>query len=68
MIYSGKSAIVLGLGHSGEAAAALLKEEGATVTVADSSDNPSVREKAAWLETAGIRVLLGAEADTDPAT
>ena len=30
MIYSGKTAIVLGLGHSGEAAAALLKEEGAT--------------------------------------
>ena len=67
MIYSGKSAIVLGLGHSGEAAAALLKEEGATVTVADSSDNPSVREKAAWLETTGIHVLLGAEADSDPA-
>ncbi|HEY8900699.1 MAG TPA: UDP-N-acetylmuramoyl-L-alanine--D-glutamate ligase [Chthoniobacterales bacterium] len=68
MIYSGKNALVLGLGHSGEAAAALLKEEGATVTVADSTDNPSVREKAAKLETLGIRTLLGANADADPAS
>ena len=66
MIYSGKTAIVLGLGHSGEAAATLLQEEGARVTVADSSDNAAVREKAARLEAAGIRVLLGSAADTDP--
>ncbi len=33
MIYSGKTAVVLGLGDSGEAAAVLLNEEGATVTV-----------------------------------
>ncbi|MGH8046475.1 MAG: UDP-N-acetylmuramoyl-L-alanine--D-glutamate ligase, partial [Chthoniobacterales bacterium] len=66
MIYSGKTAIVLGLGHSGEAAAILLKEEGATVTIADSSDNAGLHEKAAKLESAGIRVLLGAAADTDP--
>jgi UDP-N-acetylmuramoylalanine--D-glutamate ligase len=66
MIYSGKNAIVLGLGHSGEAAAVLLKEEGATVAVADSSDNASVREKAAKLESMGIHVLLGEAADTDP--
>jgi UDP-N-acetylmuramoylalanine--D-glutamate ligase len=68
MIYSGKNAIVLGLGHSGEAAAVLLKEEGATVAVADSSDNAVVREKAAKLESMGIRVLLGEAADTDPAS
>ncbi len=66
MIHSGKSAIVLGLGHSGEAAAALLKEEGARVTVADSGDTPALREKASRLERLGIRTLLGAEADTDP--
>jgi UDP-N-acetylmuramoylalanine--D-glutamate ligase len=66
MIYSGKHAIVLGLGHSGEAAAILLKEEGALVTAADSGDNPALREKAAKLEAAGIRVLLGAAAETDP--
>jgi UDP-N-acetylmuramoylalanine--D-glutamate ligase len=68
MIYSGKNAIVLGLGHSGEAAAVLLKEEGATVAVADSSDNAVVREKAAKLESMGIRVLLGEAADTDLAS
>jgi UDP-N-acetylmuramoylalanine--D-glutamate ligase len=68
MIYSGKNAIVLGLGHSGEAAATLLREEGAVVTVADSSDNAAVREKAAKLESMGIRVLLGEAADTDPAS
>ncbi len=67
MIYSGKNAIVLGLGHSGEAAAALLKEEGATVTVADSGDDAAMREKAAKLESMGIRVLLGPAADADPA-
>ncbi len=67
MIYSGKNALVLGLGHSGEAAAALLKEEGAIVTVADSSNNAATREKAAHLETAGIRTLLGASADADAA-
>jgi UDP-N-acetylmuramoylalanine--D-glutamate ligase len=67
MIYSGKNAIVLGLGHSGEAAATLLKEEGAVVTVADSSDNAAVREKATKLESMGIRVLLGEAADADPA-
>ncbi|MDD5198777.1 MAG: UDP-N-acetylmuramoyl-L-alanine--D-glutamate ligase [Terrimicrobiaceae bacterium] len=67
MIYSGKNAIVLGLGHSGEAAATLLKEEGATVVAADSADNAAVREKAAQLEAAGIRVLLGPAAESDPA-
>jgi UDP-N-acetylmuramoylalanine--D-glutamate ligase len=67
MIYSGKSAVVLGLGDSGEAAAILLAEEGATVTVCDSSDGARQREKAAKLEAQGIKVLLGAAADTDPA-
>jgi UDP-N-acetylmuramoylalanine--D-glutamate ligase len=66
MIYSGKSAVVLGLGDSGEAAATLLAEEGATVTVCDSSDGPRQREKAAKLEALGVRVLLGPAADTDP--
>ncbi|MBE2204777.1 MAG: UDP-N-acetylmuramoyl-L-alanine--D-glutamate ligase [Chthoniobacterales bacterium] len=66
MIYSGKNAVVLGLGHSGEAAALLLSEEGAAVTVCESGDNPGLREKAAGLEGRGIRVLLGAEAEGDP--
>lgn len=67
MIYSGKNAVVLGLGHSGEAAALLLSEEGALVTVCESGDNSALREKAAGLEARGIRVLLGADADCDPA-
>ena len=66
MIYSGKKSVVLGLGHSGEAAAALLLEEGAEVTICESSDTPSVREKAAQMETKGIRILLGSAADEDP--
>lgn len=66
MIYSGKTAVVLGLGHSGEAAALLLSEEGATVTVCESLETPSLRERAAKLEAQGIKVLFGAAADTDP--
>lgn len=66
MIYSGKNAVVLGLGHSGEAAAVLLREEGADVTICESSDNPGLREKAARLQEQGIQVLLGPAADRDP--
>lgn len=65
MIHSGKKTVVLGLGHSGEAAATLLLEEGAAVTVCESSDTPAVREKAARMESSGIRVLLGKAADQD---
>jgi UDP-N-acetylmuramoylalanine--D-glutamate ligase len=65
MIYSGKRAVVLGLGHSGEAAAVLLREEGADVTVCESGDNAGLCEKAARLEAQGIKTLLGLEADTD---
>ncbi len=67
MIYSGKKAVVLGLGHSGEAAATLLREEGAEVIVCESGDDAARREKAAKLGAQGIKVLLGQEADTDPA-
>ena len=66
MIYSGKKSVVLGLGHSGEAAATLLLEEGAEVTICESSDTPTAREKAAQMETEGIRILLGRAADEDP--
>lgn len=66
MIYSGKAAVVLGLGHSGEAAALLLSEEGATVTVCESKETPALRERAAKLEAQGITVLFGPAADTDP--
>jgi UDP-N-acetylmuramoylalanine--D-glutamate ligase len=66
MIYSGKNAVVLGLGHSGEAAAILLREEGAEVTICESNDNAALRDKAARLQALGIRVLLGPAADSDP--
>ncbi len=49
MIYSGKRAVVLGLGHSGEAAGILLREEGAEVTICESCDNPGLREKSSRL-------------------
>jgi UDP-N-acetylmuramoylalanine--D-glutamate ligase len=67
MIYSGKKAVVLGLGHSGEAAAILLREEGADVTICESTNNEGLRAKASALEAQGIKVLLGSAADTDPA-
>lgn len=66
MIYSGKKAVVLGLGHSGQAAAHLLAEEGAAVTVCESLSTDDTRAKAADLRARGIDVLLGADADTDP--
>ena len=66
MIYSGKHAVVLGLGHSGEAAALLLQEEGARVTVCESADTPAIREKASVLEARGIHVLVGLGSESDP--
>lgn len=66
MIYSGKKAVVLGLGHSGEAAAVLLREEGAEVTICESGDNTGLRERSARLKEQGIQVLLGPTADADP--
>lgn len=66
MIHSGKKAVVLGLGGSGEAAARLLLEEGARVTVCDSGTSESLTVKAAALESAGILTKLGRNAETDP--
>jgi len=67
MVYSGKNAVVLGLGRSGEAAAILLREEGASVTVCDTAAEESVQAKAEKLRALGIHVITGAAADTDPA-
>lgn len=66
MIHSGKHALVLGLGRSGQAAALLLTEEGARVTASDSNDTPALRATAAELEAQGITTLLGPTAETDP--
>jgi UDP-N-acetylmuramoylalanine--D-glutamate ligase len=53
------SALVLGLGESGAAAARLLRSEGVAVTAVDGADTPALREKAAALLGEGIRVLTG---------
>lgn len=65
MVHSGKNTVVLGLGHSGEAAARLLLEEGASVTVCESNDTPALRDKAQSLKDHGVRVLIGQEAEND---
>lgn len=51
-------ALVCGLGGSGEAAAALLRREGAAVLVLDRSQTPELRARAAELERQGIAVRL----------
>ncbi len=56
-----KSALVLGLGVSGAAAAELLLERGASVVVADRSDSDAVEERAEALSRAGADVVTGAK-------
>ena len=56
-------AAVLGLGTSGEAAARLLQQEGADVTVFDSADTPQLRERAQKMDALGIKTILGADAE-----
>jgi UDP-N-acetylmuramoylalanine--D-glutamate ligase len=63
MNFEPATAIVLGLGTSGEAAARLLRHQGADVTVLDSAESPSVTEKANQLNQIGIRTILGQAAE-----
>lgn len=53
-----KNALVLGLGGSGVAAAALLLSEGTPVTVMDRAENDDLRAQARSLEKKGAKVLL----------
>jgi len=53
------TALVLGLGASGFAAAKLLLQEGSDVTVIDQASDDSVREKAEELESSGATVRCG---------
>ena len=62
MDYTGKHAAVLGLGRSGQAAARLLLESGAAVTVLDSGDPGPRRAAAELLSSRGARVVLGNDA------
>ncbi|MFM8655624.1 MAG: hypothetical protein ACKOD5_00610 [Chthoniobacterales bacterium] len=62
MDYKGRQVAVLGLGRSGEAAAALLLDNGADVTVLDSGDPAPRRETAMKLSTRCAGVVLGDDA------
>ena len=63
--YTGKKAVVLGLGRSGLAAARLLKRYGAGVTACDSGESPVLMERAGLLRKEGIRALTGTDAARD---
>jgi UDP-N-acetylmuramoylalanine--D-glutamate ligase len=56
-------AAVLGLGTSGEAAAKLLRREGADVTVFDSADASQLKERAQKMEALGVKTVLGPDAE-----
>jgi UDP-N-acetylmuramoylalanine--D-glutamate ligase len=66
MNYLGKKCVVLGLGKSGLAAARLLSEKGAIVSIVDSSNSKSLQEKRTLLSSKKIKVYLGAAAHNDP--
>ena len=63
MNFQRATAIVLGLGTSGEAAAKLLRQEGADVTVLDSAESDGLIEKAQRLNQIGIQTILGKAAE-----
>jgi UDP-N-acetylmuramoylalanine--D-glutamate ligase len=64
--YKNQNVAVLGAGLSGAAAALLLKEEGARVTVLDSADEKKLLKSTIDnLRGQGIRVICGPEADLD---
>lgn len=65
MDYKGKNIAVIGAGESGEAAAILLKEEQAMVTMLDSADLKKLRSKLEKLTPLGIALIAGADADRD---
>jgi len=63
MNFQPTTAIVLGLGTSGEAAAKLLRQEGADVTVLDSAESDDLIDKAQRLNQIGIQTILGKAAE-----
>jgi len=56
-----KTALILGLGVSGEAAARLLLGEGTCVTAVDCCDNADLKNRAEKLEKEGAVVILGSD-------
>ncbi len=65
MHYKNKNIAVLGAGESGEAAARLLREEGAMVTLLDSADLKKLRSKIEKITPLGIAFLAGPDAEKD---
>jgi UDP-N-acetylmuramoylalanine--D-glutamate ligase len=63
--YANKKIAVLGAGESGEAAALLLRDHGAMVTVLDTAEENKLRKKIDALGTSGIRVIAGLAAEHD---
>jgi UDP-N-acetylmuramoylalanine--D-glutamate ligase len=61
--YANQSIAVLGAGESGEAAAQLLVEEGAMITVLDTAEVEKLRKKIDVLGDRGIRVIAGLAAE-----
>ena len=66
--YKNKRIAVLGAGDSGEAAAILLAEEGAMVTVLDSAEESKLRAKIDRLSSLGITLIAGTAAEKDTAS
>lgn len=65
MSYANKSIAVLGAGESGEAAAILLQEEGAVITILDTAEENKLRKKIDALGLRGIRVIAGLAAEQE---
>ncbi len=61
--YANQSIAVLGAGESGAAAALLLQEEGAMITILDTAEENKLRTKIDALGTRGIRVIAGLAAE-----
>jgi UDP-N-acetylmuramoylalanine--D-glutamate ligase len=61
--YAGKRIAVLGAGESGEAAARLLSEENAMITILDTAEMEKLRKKMDDLRPAGIRLIAGLAAE-----
>lgn len=59
MSLAGKKVLVVGLGASGWAASRALVEIGARVHVTESTDSPSISQRAQWLRAHGASVDLG---------
>ena len=67
MPYENQSIAVLGAGESGEAAALLLQQEKAMVTILDTAEENKLRKKIDALGARGIRVIAGLASEHESA-